>query len=98
MQAFVQSETFKKHVEATQQFDALLEENEIEIYKPIDGKFDFGKYQMEVSKEHPIDDLTGMYNEIKEINENNEVIINEIIININTINNIIIIKTVFVCI
>ena len=67
MQNFIQSETFKKHVEITQQFDSLLEENEIEIYKPLDSKFDFTKYQQEVSKDHPIEDLTQMYNELKSI-------------------------------
>ena len=78
MQAFIQSETFKKHVEITQQFDALLEENESEIYKPIDAKFDFNKYQEEVSKEHPIDDLTTMYNELKEIINKKEETMTEI--------------------
>ncbi|BFU22732.1 hypothetical protein EHI8A_216450 [Entamoeba histolytica HM-1:IMSS-B] len=78
MEKFIQTTAFKKQTEILKEFDSALEECEKETFKEIDTKFDFCKYQEEVSKDHPVEDLTQMYNEIKTLIDSKEVAMQEV--------------------
>ncbi|ELP83693.1 hypothetical protein EIN_468270 [Entamoeba invadens IP1] len=75
MEAFTKLPIYAEHNAAVKAFDTALEKAEPEIYKPINEKFNFKKYEEDVKS---FSELNDMYSEIKNVLDTKEANMKEV--------------------